>query len=372
MKGDGILLGGMGLSIIVVPFAAMLWAGVPLNIPFLAPVAATASHLAQENLGVFFSREADEQVLSGSNKKKEISSPVNFREECKQTYYSPIKEFRILNRTTGKVEKVAIQDYVRGAIAAEMPATFHKEALKAQGVAALSYALHMALSQREHPDADLRGADFSADPENRQGYMTGEAIKIFYGDMGDYYWEKVASAAEEACGVVATYEGKPIAAAYHAISGGVTENAVNIWCQSMPYLVEADSSWDMLAQGYKKVITIGKEEMAEKLQEAGVELQGDFTTWIEIEERSPAGYVTRVRAGNQTFHGNELRNILGLRSACFYLSTQSHGFVFEVQGYGHGAGLSQNGADYLARQGKNFCQILHHYYSGIELEKIRF
>ncbi len=375
MKGDMILLGSMGLSMVAVPLAVLLWAGAPLAplSPTLPPaVAASASSRGEENIIRFDPPEEEPEEGAGWAAGDEGEEDTDREAEEGGIYKSPVKEFRILDRTTGKVAKVSIRDYVRGAIAAEMPATFHQEAMKAQGVAALSYALNMAIAQRENPDETLKGADFSADPQNRQGYMTEKQIKEFYGETAEYNWAKICEAADEACKVVATYEGEPIAAAYHAISSGVTENAANIWEGPVPYLIEADSGWDVLAEGYKTVVTLSQDEVKERLTAAGAVLGQDFTSWLEVEERSPAGYVTKVRAGDLTLHGNELRNILGLRSACFFLSAQTRGFVFEVRGYGHGAGLSQNGADYLARQGKDFRQILHHYYTGIHLQELRY
>ena len=363
MKGDVILLGGMGLSMVAVPLAVLLWTGTPLTtaIAELSLPASVAQPAAQEDAALW----ADEENTASQEVSAEELS-------LDGVYESPVHEFKILDRTTGRVETVPIEEYVRGAIAAEMPATFHLEAMKAQGVAALSYGLRMALDQRESPDESLGGADFSADPQNRQGYMTEEQILDFYGDGAEYYWDKICQAAAAACQVVATYEGEPIAAAYHAISGGVTENAANIWGGEVPYLVEADSSWDVLAEEYKTVVTIPQADLKAKAEEAGIQLGQDFTSWLEVQERSPAGYVTKVRLGDRVLHGNELRNLLGLRSSCFFVSAQTRGFVFEVRGYGHGAGLSQNGADYLARQGKDFCQILRHYYMGIQLESLEY
>ena len=361
MKGDIALLGSMAVSMVAIPLAALLWAGALGTPPFASrdqgpQTSSAAAATAGED-------ETGEEASSRKDAEEKLTAEI----EEMEPYSSPVRELKVLDRSTGRVETLSLEEYVRGAIAAEMPATFHEEALKAQGVAALSYALNLAIAQRESPDPALKGADFSADPGRRQGYMTEEQAREFYGDTADYNWDKICRAAEEACQVVATYEGEPIAAAYHAISSGVTENAANIWEGPVPYLVEADSSWDMLAEGYKSMVSFTQAEMEEKLTAAGATLGPDFTSWLEILERSPAGYVTSIRAGDLTLHGNELRNLLGLRSACFYLSTQTRGFIFEVRGYGHGAGLSQNGADYLARQGKNFCQILRHYYTGVQL-----
>ena len=271
--------------------------------------------------------------------------------------------------------EMTLAEYTRCAIAAEMPADHHLEALKAQGVAALTYALRQAMEQRSLPEEDrdpsLHGADFAADPGNNRGYMTEENARLFYGEQFDYCWNKITQAADTACRCVALWDGEPIAAAYHAISAGeTTERAENIWVSPLPYLVEADSSWDILAPGYKSTVTIADGQLKGLLTAAGATLLPDPSSWLAVEERSDAGYVTSIRAGSITLHGNQLRNLLGLRSAAFELERTRDGYTFYVRGYGHGAGLSQAGADYLARQGWGFDEILLHYYTGITLAEV--
>ena len=131
-----------------------------------------------------------------------------------------------------------------------------------------------------------------------------------------------------------------------------------------------DSSCDILETGYKRTVINTDGELKELLTQAGAKLLPDAATWLEVEDRSPAGYVTAIRAGSVTLSGNQLRNLLGLRSAAFELERTHTGYTFYVRGYGHGAGLSQAGADYLARQGWGFDGILTHYYTGITLAAI--
>ena len=145
-----------------------------------------------------------------------------------------ITEFKILNSATGQVETVSVRDYVRGAVAAELPATFHAEAMKAQAVAAHTWALHCALTQRENPDPALKGADFSADPDHLKGYARAEDIKATYGNMADEYWDKITTAADSVMDYVLLYDGEPIQAVYHSCSIGVTESAENVWQASVP------------------------------------------------------------------------------------------------------------------------------------------
>ena len=278
--------------------------------------------------------------------------------------------FRILDASTGQVEEVAAADFVRGAVAAEMPALYHPEALKAQAVAAYTYAVFQALRQREHPDPALQGADFSADPANLQVWMTREAAEDFYGEQFALCWSRVCRAADEAGRYLLLWQGEPIAAAYHAISAGKTEDAAYIWPgEPLPCLRAVESEGDLLAAGYESSLTLSSGELAQRLTAAlpGLTLPENRAEWLTLLEHSPSGYVTRVQVGDQTLSGQDLRFLLGLRSGHFQVAEQNGVFTFTVQGYGHGAGLSQNGADYMARQGASFDEILLHYYPGATL-----
>jgi len=396
MKGDLFLLGAVGAAMVAVPAAVLLWSGQPLleplpvTLPVSAPSAAAPADAARSQ-GAFSQPQKDVPTSSESQSLPVEDSgeespgdgvPALEEEEeqalpstVKERWACPIDTLRICDQTTGEVAELTLEEYTRCAIAAEMPADYHLEALKAQGVAALTYALHQAMEQRglaeEDRDPALHGADFAADPGNRKGYMTEETAREFYGEQFDYCWNKITQAARVACRCVALWENEPIAAAYHAISAGeTTERAENIWEGPLPYLVEVDSSWDILAPGYKSTVTVTDGELQEVLTAAGAALLPDASTWLEIEERSDAGYVTAIRAGSITLHGNQLRNLLGLRSAAFELERTHNGYTFYVRGYGHGAGLSQAGADHLARQGWGFDEILLHYYKGITLAEI--
>lgn len=396
MKGDLLLLGAVGSAMVAVPAAVLLWSGQPLlgaspaTLPVSAPSAAASEDAPARNQGAF---SQPEEEASGESKPLRAEedggeeSPGDgvpalgqegeqaLPDTVKERWDCPIGILRIYDQGTGEVAELTLEEYTRCAIAAEMPADYHLEALKAQGVAALTYALHQAIEQRglaeEDRDPALRGADFAADPGNRKGYMTEETAREFYGEQFDYCWDKITQAARVACRCVALWEGEPIAAAYHAISAGeTTERAENIWDGPLPYLVEVDSSWDILAPGYKSTVTVTDGELQEVLTAAGATLLPDPSTWLEVEERSDAGYVTAIRAGSITLHGNQLRNLLGLRSAAFELERTHNGYTFYVRGYGHGAGLSQAGADHLARQGWGFDEVLLHYYKGITLAEI--
>jgi stage II sporulation protein D len=283
-----------------------------------------------------------------------------------------VQSFRILDQTTGEVAEVSLRDYVRGAVASEMPVSFHPEALKAQAVAAHTYALHHHYTQLETPDPALQGADFAADPSNMKVYITEETAREFYGEeYADAYWAKICEAADSVLPYILEYEEEPIVAAYHAISAGQTEAAENVWIGSADYLQPTISEGDYLAPDYEVETVIDREEVRNVLQSAypEMDLSGDPETWFAEAERSESGYILSVSVGGMDVPGKDLRTLFDLRSHNMDIAYTDAGFSFITYGHGHGVGLSQYGADFMARQGYTYEQILDHYYQGATLKR---
>ena len=283
-----------------------------------------------------------------------------------------VTEFKILDTATGKVNVVPLRDFVRGAVAAEMPAGFHAEALKAQAVAAHTFALHNHLVQQAHPDPALKGADFAANPSGMEVYITEKTAKKFYGEQGDLYWAKICDAADSVVTYILEYEDEPIVAAYHAISAGKTEDAANVWQGSAPYLQAAESPGDLLAPHYETTAVFTQEQVKTKLKAAypQINLSGEAKNWFGKEERSESGYITSISVGGVELHGKDIRTVFGLRSHNINIRCLNDRFSFTVYGYGHGIGLSQYGADFMARQGATFDEILSNYYTGVALKQV--
>ena len=275
------------------------------------------------------------------------------------------REFRYYDLSEKRVKSISAEDYVRGALAAEMPASFHMEALKAQAVSAHTYALYCA------EIADRAGADydFTADPKNREGFITAEQAGEYFGSQYSYYWSRICAAADVAFDYVMVYDGEPILAAYHASSVGVTEAAENVWPNSVPYLVPVESEGDPLSPGYSSSTSMTSSAVRAALVDYfdGIELAEDPEGWIEPLEHSSSGYMTLARVGDMEVHGSELRFALSLRSSAMEIDYEGGTFRFTTTGYGHGVGLSQYGADYMAHQGSTFDEILTHYYPGATL-----
>lgn len=253
-----------------------------------------------------------------------------------------------------------LEEYVAGVVAAEMPASFPLEALKAQAVAARTYEVRQMRAA---------GSD-SVLYDVGQAYADEAAQREKWGENYGQYAAKIRRAVRETAGEIMIYDGEPILAAFHAQSGGKTENAENVWDSPLPYLRSVDSAEDKAAPGYETEISLSAEEILQRLETKGSPTQTAKDLSIEILSRTDAGYVAEVSAGGLRLTGRQLREALGLRSANFTVEKQADGFAFHTYGYGHGAGMSQYGASFLAEKGLNYREILNHYYTNVNFEQL--
>lgn len=277
---------------------------------------------------------------------------------------------KLFDRSSKQVFSVSREQYIQGAVASEMPATFHTEALKAQAVAAHSWALYSIKLQKLSPNSELKGGQISVDTEKCEGYMTKERFFERYGSSAELFWPKICEAAAFAVDKAIEFDGDIALTAYHSTSAGFTEAAENVWSASLPYLVPVESEGDILSPDYSVTETFDKKTMRLLLMQAFPE--GEFPNdspekWIKIIDRSDSDYVTKVKVGGIEAHGQQLRNALGLRSSCIDITYSDGTFSITAKGYGHGVGMSQYGADFMARQGKSCEEILAHYYPKTEL-----
>ncbi|HIV87310.1 MAG TPA: stage II sporulation protein D [Candidatus Pygmaiobacter gallistercoris] len=276
----------------------------------------------------------------------------------------------ILNSASGEVEQVSLRDFLIGAAASEMPASYQDEAIKAQIIAAHSYALANRDAQLANPDPDLKGAWFAANPDQREGYIRTDDLQNVWGAQYQQYYDRLAALVDEVCDLVVTYQGSPALTTYFAICNGTTETSEAVWGQALPYLVSVDSALDLTSPDCEQTVTFSMQEVYDKLNLAfySLDLTGQPESWFGATVRDAAGYVGTVEIGGQTIKGTELRQALGLRSADFEVTVgEDHAFTFTTRGYGHGVGLSQYGANALAITGKRYDEILAHYYPGTAL-----
>ena len=279
--------------------------------------------------------------------------------------------YRILETASGTVQEVSVRSYLIGAVAAEMPASYEPEALKAQAVAVHTYAERIRRQQAQSPDPALCGADFSDDAHRYQGYCTAEQLRLLWGDAYDENYSKIAAAVDSVSDLLLYYGDEPIAAAFHAVSAGQTESAEHVWGEAVPYLVPVSSAGDRSAPHFEETAVLSADTVRSGILAAypAAALPADPAEWFSTEAVSDSGTVLRIRAGSAVLTGQQLRTALGLRSACFTVGYSSGNFLFTVKGSGHAVGMSQYGANVMAQSGASFDDILLHYYSGAELRK---
>jgi len=264
----------------------------------------------------------------------------------------------------GTAEEMSMDDYLTGVLRAEMPASFEEEALKAQAIAARTYTLYkMAHGPiANHPDADA-----CDDINCCKAFQSAEDAAADWGGMALYYEEKLRRAVTETDGQVIRYDGEPILAVFCSSTNGHTQNAGAVWQSDLPYLQSVSSPEDeTLVPNYYSVATFSADELRALVRAArpDADFSGAPEGWITDVERNDAGFVTTLRVGGAALRGNELRSILSLRSPSFSVETDGGTFTFRVTGYGHGVGMSQYGANALAKQGMSAEEILTHYFSG--------
>lgn len=261
-------------------------------------------------------------------------------------------------------EQMTLERYLTGVVRGEMPASFEMEALRAQAAAERSYVYYQLAAGRKdtHPDAD-----FCTDHTCCSAYLSETAAREKWG--GDFApWNtRVEQAVSDTDGQVVLYNGRPILAVFHSSSAGRTAAAGDVWSGDLPYLVSVDSpEGEETVPNYYSTVTFTAVEAKEKLLAACPELKlsGTPDRWFGAAAENGSGRVETVSVGGTDIEGTELRRIFGLRSACFTVAADSESVTFRVTGYGHGVGMSQYGANQLAREGKTWQEILEWYYTG--------
>lgn len=266
-----------------------------------------------------------------------------------------------------RLTQMTLEGYVCGVVAAEMPAQYHLEALKAQATAARTRALW----QIQQGGCELHpGADICTDSAHCQGYATLGECKEMWGDSYEAYRDRILQAQRETQGQWIAYEDKPITVLYHAISGGRTEDAQTVFAQSLPYLVSVESADEESVRGYQQETTYDFQEIADRLNDVFEKLDltaEEVQRSLSIGGYTESGRVSHVLIGGQRIEATELRRALGLRSTWFSISTDAQSVTFHQRGYGHGVGMSQAGANSMAASGADDAQIIQHYYTGAEI-----
>ncbi len=264
-----------------------------------------------------------------------------------------------------EVQEMTMADYLPGVVRGEMPASFEEEALKAQAVAERSYILYQVAHgpKENHPTADV-----CMDPKCCNAYVSAEKAAQNWGDAAADNEAKIQKAVRETDGYVTLYDNQPILAVFHSSSAGKTESSGDVWSSNLPYLVGVTSPENAdTVPNYYSTATFAAADFKAAFLAAypAADLSGAPDTWCKDLIKNGSDRVEKITVGGVTVTGVELRTVLKLRSASFTVEAAGDTLTFHVTGYGHGVGMSQYGANELAREGKTWQEILAWYYAGV-------
>lgn len=246
--------------------------------------------------------------------------------------------------TTTKNKNQELENYIKSVVACEMPALYNQEALKAQAVAARTYALY----QKSVGKGTISKDD--------QCYLSEAKMKSKWGNNKDKYYKLISDAVDSTSLQVMKKNGHLFKSYYFSTSNGYTENSTSVFGEGD--LISVESIWDKTSKGYEVTTTFSKDDITNKI--------GIFDN-IVILKRNSTNHVEQVSIDSKTITGVEFRKLLGLRSTDFDINIIEGNYAITTYGYGHGVGMSQYGANELAKQGKSYKEILKYYYGNIEI-----
>ena len=284
--------------------------------------------------------------------------------------YKQYDTIKLLHADTGEIEELPLDTYLLGVVSAEMPANYEQEALNAQALVARTYTIYSIVhSGGKHGEADI-----CDDSSCCQAWISKEDRMARWDEaQREDNWRKIEIAVNTTAGKIITYNGEVIDAFFHSNSGGTTEAPVNVWGgTNYPYLQSVETAGEDAYSQYSSEVVLTKEEFQNKILAKHSDFTIDYsqTDCIQILEYTESGRIKTIKIGNLNLSGVEVRTLLGLRSANFEVSLDGDNIKFSVKGYGHGVGMSQTGADSMAKQGSNYEEIVKHFYTGVEITKM--
>ncbi|HOB11900.1 MAG TPA: stage II sporulation protein D [Syntrophomonadaceae bacterium] len=268
----------------------------------------------------------------------------------------PVKVYR---SKTQQIEQLSLEQYVLGTVAAEMPASFELEALKAQAVCARTYALRKLVDGKNYP----RGAELSDDITTCQAFVNAEEFAELHPQHNEQLWDKIQQAVDETRGEVILYENQLIDALYHSTCGGQTASALEAYGRDVAYLQSVECGYCQQSRRYRTEQYFTWQQVAD--------LAGEGKS-IQVLAAAPSGRIQKIKVNHKVMSGSEFRRIFDLPSTWCTISSDREGINITSRGYGHGMGLCQYGAQGMALQGKNYRQILSHYYQDTQLYKLPY
>lgn len=309
--------------------------------------------------------EGIEENIVQNQVQEETQNEIKEEASVEDYQYNKYGTITLLHKKEGTVEEVNIDEYLYHVVSAEMPATFEMEALRAQAIVARTYTIFKILNKK-HDNADI-----CDDSTCCQAWVSKETrLARWNENEREANWQKICQAVNSTKGKIVTYENKPINAFFHSNSGGVTEVPVNVWGGTgYPYLQSVETAGEDGYTQYASEVTLTQNELLDKMKAKYSDIAINFSNPEEIKilEYTDSSRVKTLKIGNHNLSGVEARTIFGLRSTNFEISQEGGNIKFTVKGYGHGVGMSQTGADAMAKQGSTAEEIISHFYTGIEI-----
>lgn len=306
------------------------------------------------------------QDTTNSKKDEDTNDKINFKQNIISDIYNKVNEEEndkteekqvketienalTLYRSNGEILNLTINEYLIGAVAGEMPASFNIEALKAQAVVSRTYLLKR-----------IKNNNIIIDSTMQQVYKDNNELKNMWKNDFDKYYSKIKKAVLDTDKIAIYYNGDYIDALYHSTSNGYTLNSENVWSNAIPYLKSVESKWDLNASSYLKNTN---KDIAYVLSLFGI----DDINKIQIVSRDDTNHVKEIKVGDKIYKGTTFRSLLKLRSTDFDIMVNDNSVVFITRGFGHGVGMSQYGANGMANEGYNYIDILNHYYTNVSI-----
>ena len=301
---------------------------------------------------------------SSSVVKKKITKEITYEKINKD---SPI--INVYNVDKNKIEKIDIEKYLYGVLSSEMPSTFDEEALKAQAIAARTYVIY---KMENNITSGHKNSAVCTNSAHCQAYTSYEDLKKIKGEdwiKSDYV--KVKKAVDDTKGQIVTYEKKAILPLYFSTSSGKTENSKDVFSTQYPYLVSVDSPYEQNSPKYSTTYSIKKSKFIKCIKNIYPQINislDKLDKEVNIVDRTDGGCVKIIEVGNIKISGTDMRKILNLNSANFTINYDNDEMNFTVKGYGHGVGMSQWGAEGMAKKGYKYYDILFHYFKGTDIK----
>ena len=303
--------------------------------------------------------------------------PDNMRDDDKDNASYPYdkvdlpKTISVYRTESGSVDKLPFEEYIKGVVSCEMPSTFHSEALKAQAVAARTYSAAKVINSETYGNPSAHPSAPLCDSTHCQVFKTEKELRNIKGSewMKDGY-EKICDAVDDTKGKLLYYKGELVQQAlFHSSSGGATENCEDVFTAAVPYLVSVESPYEDEATHQDEETSFTVSEFASLVRSAypSTDFGNISSDNIKIISRSSGNRVDKIKVGSGALTGRQIREALGLSSANFTIDISGDTITFTSNGSGHGVGMSQYGADGMAKKGYSYKKILSHYYSGTEI-----